>query len=57
MRTNTYNVQQGEQETTGAGEGRKKVGNRDMRRSVEGLGMGLGTQGKQNEHDRDFQEG
>ena len=41
------NAQQGEQETRGVGEERKKtVGNRDMRRSVEGRGMGWGTQGK-----------
>ena len=42
----------------GAGEGRKKaVGNRDTRRSVEGRGMWQGTQGKQDGHCRDFQEG
>ena len=35
----------------------KTVGNRDMRRSVDGRGMGWGTQGKQDGHDRDFQEG
>ena len=36
MRANTQNIQQGEQETRGVGEERKKtVGNRDMRRSVE----------------------
>ena len=34
----------------------KTVGNRDMRRSVEGRGMGQGTQGKQDGHYRDFQE-
>ena len=39
MRANTQNIQQGEQETRGAGEGRKKLWNRDMRRSVEGSGM------------------
>ena len=58
MRANTQNVQKGEQETRGAGEGRKKtVGKRDVRRSVEGRGMGWGAQGKQDGHNRDFQEG
>ena len=33
----------------------KTVGNRDMRRSVEGKGMRRGTRGKQDGHDRDFQ--
>ena len=28
-----------------------------MRRSVEGTGMGWGTRGKPDGHDRDFQEG
>ena len=47
MRANTQNVQQGEQETKGAGEERKKktVWNRDMRRSVEGRRMGWGYTG------------
>ena len=53
IRANTQNVQ-GEQEVRGVGEGRKIVWNRDMKRSVEGRGMGRGTQGKQNVHDRDF---
>ena len=35
----------------------KTVGNRDMRRSLEGIGMGWGTLGKQDEHYRDFQQG
>ena len=34
----------------------KTVGNRHMR-SVEGSRMGRGTQGKQDGHNRDFQEG
>ena len=33
----------------------KTVGNRDIRRSVEGRGMERGTQGKQDGHDKDFQ--
>ena len=39
MRANMEH-KQGEQETRRAGEGRTKLGNRDMRRSVEGGGMG-----------------
>ena len=31
------------------------MGNRDMRRFVEGRGMRRGTQGKQDGHHRDFQ--
>ena len=58
MRANTQNVQQGEQETSGAGEGRtNQWGNRDMRRSVEGRRMGRGTRGIQDGHYRGFQEG
>ena len=43
MRAKTQNVQQ--------------EGSRDMRRSVEGRGMLLCTQGKQDGQYRDFQEG
>ena len=58
IKTNTQNIQQGEQETRGGGRGKyKAVGNRDMKRSVEGRGMGWGTRGKQDGHYRDFQEG
>ena len=39
------------------GRGKEKVGNSDMRRAVEGRGMGWGTQGKVDGHHRDFQEG
>ena len=43
----------------------KTVGKRDIRKSVEGRGMGQGTRGKQDGttgtfgslHDKDFQEG
>ena len=55
MRANTQNVQQGGQMTRGTREGRKKLWNRDMRRSVEGRRMGQGTQGEQDGHNRDFQ--
>ena len=34
----------------------KTVGNRDIRRSVKGRGMGWGTKGKQDGHHRDFQD-
>ena len=52
-----------ERTTRGAGDKRggrgkeKTVGNRAMRRSEEGRGMGQGTQGKQDGHEGDFQEG
>ena len=32
------------------------MGNRDIRRSVEGRGMGRGTRGIQDVHHRDFQD-
>ena len=57
MRANTQNVQQREQETRGVGEGRKKQWRTDMRISVEGRGIGWGTQGEQDGHYMDFQEG
>ena len=54
----THNAQQGGHETRGEGVGRtKQWGNRDIRRSVEGRGMGRGTRGIQDGHYRDFQEG
>jgi len=53
MRANTGHT------TRGAGDKRegKTLGTRDVRRSVEGRGLGRGTQGKQDGHCRDFQEG
>ena len=46
MRELTQNAQQGGHETRGAGVGKdKKVGNRDIRSSVEGRGVGRGTSG------------
>ena len=35
----------------------KTMWNRDIGRSVEGRGMGWGTRGIQDGHNRDFQEG
>ena len=34
----------------------KTVENRAIRRSVEGIGMGRGTRGKQDGHHKDFQD-
>ena len=57
MRANTQRT------TRGAGDKRdrrgkdKTVGNGDIRRSVDGRVMGRGTQGEQDRHYRDFQEG
>ena len=44
-------------EARGAGERRTKQWVRDIRRSVEGRGMGRGTRDIQHGHYRDFQEG
>ena len=59
MRANTHNAQQGEQETRGVGEGRKKdiVEQRHEEICGRERGMGWGTWGKQDGHDTDFQEG
>ena len=37
--------------------GKKTVGSKDMMRSVEGRGMGWGTQDVQDGHHSDFREG
>ena len=55
MRVNTQNTQQRGQETRGMREGSTKHEGTDIRRSVEGRGMGQGTQGKQDGHYMDFQ--
>ena len=56
MRANTQRTARGH-ETRGRERGKDKpVGNRDIRRSVEGRGMGRGTRGTQDGHYRDFQE-
>ena len=57
-----YESEHTQRTTMGAGDkrggrGKEKVWNRDMRRAVEGREMGWGTQGKQDGHYRDFQEG
>ena len=57
MRANTQNVQQGEQETRGAGDGRKKQWGTEIlgdRWKGEGWGQ-QGTWGQQDGHYRDFQ--
>ena len=56
MRANTQNIQQGEKETRGVGEGRKKKCGTEASGDLwKGAGWGGGTQGKQDGHCRDFQ--
>ena len=57
MRANTQRTARGGMRQEGRDRGKDKpVGNRDIRRSVEGRGMGRGTRGTQDGHYRDFQE-
>ena len=55
MRANAQNVQQGEQETRGAGEGSKTQWGTETWDLWKGEGWGQGTHGKQDGHYRDFQ--
>ena len=57
MRANTQCTTRGAGDKRGRRGNDKAVVNRDISRSVEGRGMGWGTQGKQDGYYRDFQEG
>ena len=55
MRANTQRTTRGAMRQEGRGKD-KTVRNRNFRRSLEGRGMGWGTQGIQDGHYGDFQE-
>ena len=57
MSLHTECITRGAGDKRGRTEKHKTVGNRDIRSSVEGRGMGQGTWGVQDGHYRDFQEG
>ena len=57
MRANTKRTTRGAGDKRGERRKDKAVGNRALRRSVEGRGMGWGTRGIQDGHYMDFPEG